>query len=111
MGKSFEIVAICNKTGLSAKRVADRCSAKYATSNPDELLNDPNIDLIMICTRHNLHGDLVIRGLNAGKNIFVEKPLCTKIDEMEMIRNFFLNSIHPPLTNGRLQSALFSYFA
>ncbi len=97
LGKSFEIISICNKTGLSAKRVADRFSAKYATSNPDELFNDPDIDLIMICTRHNLHGDLVIRGLNAGKNIFVEKPLCTKVDEMEMIRNYFIDTNEPPL--------------
>ena len=97
LGKSFEIISICNKTGLSAKRVADRFSAKYATSNPDELFNDPNIDLIMICTRHNLHGDLVIRGLNAGKDIFVEKPLCTKVDEMEMIRNYFIDSNEPSL--------------
>ncbi len=44
-----------------------------------------------------MHGDLVIRGLNAGKNIFVEKPLCTKVDEMEMIRNYFIDTNEPPL--------------
>jgi predicted dehydrogenase/threonine dehydrogenase-like Zn-dependent dehydrogenase len=97
MKAHYDIVAICNKTGLSANCVADRFSAKYATSNPDDLFSDPNIDLIMICTRHNLHGDLVMRGLHAGKHIFVEKPLCTKKEELQKIRNFFINNKKPPL--------------
>jgi predicted dehydrogenase/threonine dehydrogenase-like Zn-dependent dehydrogenase len=97
MGKSFEIIAICNKTGISANRGADRFSAIYATSNPDDLFNDHDIDLIMICTRHNLHGDLVMRGLKAGKHIFVEKPLCTKKEELEKVREFFAHSNKTPL--------------
>lgn len=93
----FDIMAICNKRGLSAKSVANRFSAKYATSNPDDLFSDPNIDLIMICTRHNLHGDLVMRGLEAGKHVFVEKPLCTKKEELQKIRNFYINNKKTPL--------------
>jgi predicted dehydrogenase/threonine dehydrogenase-like Zn-dependent dehydrogenase len=97
MGESFEIVSICNKTGLSANQLADRFSVKNTTSNPDDLFNDLGIDLIMICTRHNLHGDLVMRGLKAGKHIFVEKPLCTKKEELEKVRRFFANSVETPL--------------
>jgi len=94
---SFEIISICNKTGLSAKRVGNKFSAKYSTTNPEEIFNDPNIDLVMICTRHNLHGELVLKSLRSGKNIFVEKPLCTKLDELDKIKKFFIDNKTPPL--------------
>jgi len=96
MNETFDIISICNKTGLSAKLIADKFSVKNFTSNSEEIFNNPNIDLVMICTRHNLHGDLVLKGLESGKNIFVEKPLCTKNHELQKIKEFFKNNQDPP---------------
>ncbi|MCK4595508.1 Gfo/Idh/MocA family oxidoreductase, partial [candidate division WOR-3 bacterium] len=42
-------------------------------------------DLMMITTRHDLHASMVIESLKAGKNVFVEKPLCLTADELEKI--------------------------
>ncbi len=85
----FKIHAICSKTGLHAKEVARSFDASYATSRYQDILDDPDIDLVVICTRHNLHGRITLDSLRAGKHTFVEKPLCTKIDELEKIETFY----------------------
>jgi len=78
LGNKFKIYAIVNKTPYKAKAIADQYHAHYATCNIDDILSDENIDLVMVTTRHNLHGEYVLKALNAGKNVFVEKPLCIK---------------------------------
>ena len=85
----YEIRAICSRTGANAKAAATKFGAKYSTTDYHEILADPEIDLTMICTRHNLHGRIVLESLQAGKHTFVEKPLCITKAELETIRNFF----------------------
>ncbi len=70
----YEIRAICSRTGSKAKPTAQHFNAKYSTTDYREILCDPDIDLTMICTRHNLHGELVLESRKAGKNTFVENP-------------------------------------
>lgn len=85
----FRIYAIVNKTPYSAKAVAGRYGARYATCNVDDVLSDKNVDLVMVTTRHNLHGEQVLRALKAGKHVFVEKPLCIKEEELTAIKDFY----------------------
>ena len=42
---------------------------------PEDLIADPNVDLISVCTRTDTHVDLCIRAMEAGKHVIVEKPL------------------------------------
>lgn len=86
---AFEIRAICSRTGSKAKAVAQQFDAAYATTDYEEILNDGEIDLILISTRHNLHGPMVLDALRAGKNTFVEKPLCLHDSELEQILSVF----------------------
>jgi predicted dehydrogenase/threonine dehydrogenase-like Zn-dependent dehydrogenase len=85
----YNIYAIMNKTPHKAKTVAEQYNAHYATCNIDDILNDKAIDLVLIATRHNLHGNYVLKALNAGKNVFVEKPLCIKEEELRGIQDFY----------------------
>jgi predicted dehydrogenase/threonine dehydrogenase-like Zn-dependent dehydrogenase len=85
----YEIRAICSRTGANAKAAAAKFGAAYSTTDYHEILADPDIDLVMICTRHNLHGKMVIKSLQAGKHTFVEKPLCTTKEELNAIKNFY----------------------
>ena len=50
------------------------------------VLEDDEVDLIMITTRHDLHASMVVESLKAGKNVFVEKPLCLTEEELEEIK-------------------------
>ena len=54
------------KQGYKAKEVALRYGAKYATTEYEEILQDEQIDLVFITTRHDLHAPLATRAARAG---------------------------------------------
>jgi predicted dehydrogenase/threonine dehydrogenase-like Zn-dependent dehydrogenase len=85
----FKIHAIASKTPHHAKAMAQQYHAHYATCQVDDILNDESVDLVMILTRHHLHGDYVLKSLMAGKNVFVEKPLSIKQEELDRIKDFY----------------------
>ena len=86
---TYEIHAICNRTGAGAQSAAKKFGAKYATTDHRQILSDESVDLVMICTRHDLHGHLALESLKAGKHTFVEKPLCTTLEEFEELKAFY----------------------
>ncbi len=86
LSRYYRITAICNQTGPSARNVARQLDACSALTDYDDLLHS-DIDLVMIGTRHNLHADLAIRALEAGKAVFVEKPMCITWKEYERLRD------------------------
>src|SRR5262249_4685183 len=71
-------------------------------TDPEEVLRDVETTAVFILTRHNLHADLVIRALRAGKHVFVEKPLCVTATELQRIEACLrdLGSECPLLTVG-----------
>lgn len=76
---------VASAQGLSAKIMAKKAGAGYATSDYNEMLNDPEVGLVLITTRHNAHAKMVVDSLRAGKNVFVEKPLCLNESELDEI--------------------------
>ncbi|MBW2662117.1 MAG: bi-domain-containing oxidoreductase [Deltaproteobacteria bacterium] len=100
LSDKYDIRAICSRTGHKAKAIAEQFGAAYATTDYKEILSDPEIDLTMICTRHNLHGKMVLESLQTGKHTFVEKPLCTNQEELEAIKDFFNSK--PKTQNSKL---------
>lgn len=98
---SFRIRAIMSRTGSNAKGVASHFGAAYATTDFNEVLADPDVDLVLIATRHNLHGDMVLSALRAGKHVFVEKPLAIGESEVQAIAQFYESKgPHPLLMTG-----------
>lgn len=93
----YQVRAVMSRTGSSAKAVANQYEAAYATTDYSTVLQDPSVDLVMITTRHNLHGRMVLDCLRAGKHVFVEKPLAIDPEELEAIENFFAQSASPPV--------------
>jgi polar amino acid transport system substrate-binding protein len=97
----LEFLGLANATGTSARRVAKNFGFRYCSTDPHEVLNDPDVHAVFIGTRHHLHAPLVIAALEHGKDVFVEKPLC--VDEAE------LNQIADKLTSsGRILSVGFN---
>lgn len=85
------VKSVASAKGLSAKILARKAGAAIATSEYHDILNDPEISLAVISTRHDLHAKMVAEALNAGKNVFVEKPLCLTHDELENIIRIYRN--------------------
>lgn len=100
LNDKFELRAVVNRKGQKAKAVANQYGASYAASEIEEVLKDPEIDLVMITTRHDNHGELVIQSLEAGKHVFVEKPLCTTREELQRIEELCTQDNSPLLMTG-----------
>jgi len=97
---SFEIHCVVSRTGANANAVAGRTGASYATTDYEQVLEDDNVDLILVATRHNLHAALTLQALEAGKNVFVEKPLALNREELDAIQAFFESREQPLLMTG-----------
>jgi predicted dehydrogenase/threonine dehydrogenase-like Zn-dependent dehydrogenase len=97
LSDDFELRAVMSRTGSTAKAMAVRNEATYATTDFDELLNDNELDLILIATRHDLHAPLALRALEAGKHVFVEKPLALTELELEAIERFYQDTPDGPV--------------
>lgn len=85
----FELRGVMSRTGTTAKAVAMQYQAEYATTSVDELLGDPDIDVVIIATRHDLHADATVRALEAGKHVLVEKPLALTAAGLDRIEAFY----------------------
>ena len=85
----FYLKTVVNRTGDKALNVGRQYNAELVSSDSDEIFNDPEIDLVMICTGHSSHSDFVLKGLRSGKHVYVEKPLCTTFDQLNEIKAFF----------------------
>lgn len=83
---------IASAGGLTAKSLAKKYGFEYSTTNYKEILNDTDVDLVMITTRHDLHSKMVIESLEAGKNVFVEKPLAISSIALDQIINTYNNA-------------------
>lgn len=64
----------------------------YVYSSKEELLSDPEIDVVIIATTNDAHKELSIEALNAGKNVICEKPVTLSSDELLEIMEVAKNS-------------------
>lgn len=80
-----ELRAVVTATGLSAAQTGRQVGAAYVATDYTEVISDPDIDAVVIATRHNLHAEIVIAALEAGKAVFVEKPLALNEDELRRV--------------------------
>ncbi len=76
---------VMTATGTGSRSVADRYGFEYCTSEEQDIWNDDQIDTVFIATRHDSHADYTLQALRAGRNVFVEKPLCLTLDELDEI--------------------------
>lgn len=80
-----EIVTIASSGGVSGSYAARKFGAHETTTDTDAVLSDKRVNAIIIVTRHNSHARLASRALEAGKHVFVEKPLGMTHEELEEI--------------------------
>ena len=71
--------------GISGVHHGNKNSFLTASTSIDDVLNNESINTVAIVTRHDAHATQVVDSLNAGKHVFVEKPLALTLDEIEQI--------------------------
>ncbi len=79
------VVAVCDQKADLRARVAAEAGIERGYGSLDELLDDKRVDLVVIATPDHLHGQHVLRALEAGKHVLSEIPMATTIDECRAI--------------------------
>ena len=87
VGSNLHTIASTNSMGPGF--LGRKYSFKKATTDISKLILDDTSNTVVICTRHDSHANYIIDSLKAGKNVFVEKPLCLTLDELKAIKNAY----------------------
>lgn len=82
----FEFRGLATTGGVGGAQANAGTPFAYTTNNYQELLSDPEIDLIAVSTQHSSHARFVVEALKAGKNVYCEKPLCLTLEELSEIK-------------------------
>lgn len=79
------IAGVCTSSIESARAAAELLGVSAHTCNEDDLIYDPNIDIIDICTPNIYHYETLKKAIAAGKHIYCEKPLCVTYEQAKEI--------------------------
>ncbi len=100
----YRLQAVVSRTGHNATAVAREFGAGYATTEYQQVLSDPEVDAVLIATRHHLHAAMTLEALRQGKHVLVEKPLALQRTELDAFRSFYdvlsTDRIAPVLLTG-----------
>ena len=86
------LYAIASAAGVTGTALAKKYKIGKSTTDYKSILADPSVDLVMITTRHNEHARMVVESLEAGKHVFVEKPLALSRQELDNILSAYNGS-------------------
>ena len=80
-----EIYGVATRSIEKSRAIAESYGFSLATDNAEELINDPHVDVIDICTPNHMHADALRRALAAGKHVYCEKPLSNDLKSAEQM--------------------------
>ena len=80
-----EIVAISDLFPENAQKVADDLGIPKAVQDYHEILNDPTVDAVLICSSTDTHADIAVEAAKAGKHIFCEKPVDLTVAKIKAV--------------------------
>jgi predicted dehydrogenase len=79
--KEVELVAICDMNRQRAEEKAEKYKIPNVYTDVRELLKNPEVQAVSICTWNNTHAEFSIAALEAGKHVLCEKPLCQTVEQ------------------------------
>ncbi|MEO0310997.1 MAG: hypothetical protein RIQ89_654, partial [Bacteroidota bacterium] len=82
-------ISVCTARPNNARNIADKYGFKNCTGEATSVMKNNEVNTIFIATRHDSHAAYVLEGIKNNKNVFVEKPLCLTIPELEEIKTAY----------------------
>ena len=79
------LASVASSTGVSGVHAGNTYGFDETTTDTDQLFSKNKIDALVVTTRHNSHARFVLQALTVGKPVFVEKPLCLTMQELDDI--------------------------
>jgi predicted dehydrogenase/threonine dehydrogenase-like Zn-dependent dehydrogenase len=98
--ENVHMVGIASRQGVTATHLAKRFAFSYCTTDERRIVGDPNVNVVVVATRHDLHASQVLAARAMGKHVFVEKPLCLNEAELQRIERAFADPDSPLLMVG-----------
>ncbi|MBI3804170.1 MAG: bi-domain-containing oxidoreductase [Nitrospirae bacterium] len=80
---------VASSGGVSGVHAGRKFGFEATTTDTESIFSDPEINTVVIATRHDSHAQLVCRALEAGKHLFVEKPLALTLAELAAIERTY----------------------
>jgi len=93
---------VADINGAAAQHLAAKYGVANAVSDHRLILDDPDVKAVVVVLQHHLHAQMICEALEAGKHVFVEKPLCITEDELGNVLSAYESAI------GNRQSAILS---
>ncbi|MFM9028233.1 MAG: bi-domain-containing oxidoreductase, partial [Bacteroidota bacterium] len=99
--QSFLLPALSGHAGLvslatsrpnTARNIGQKFGFAAVTGSAEDVFRDTRVNTVFIATRHDTHAGYVVRALESGKHVFVEKPLCLDPNELDTIRQKYAES-------------------
>lgn len=84
--------SVADATPSNALSVGKKFKFSLCTSNPEDVLEDPDINAVFIATRHDSHARFTIAAIQKGKHVFVEKPIAIGPNELEDLKKAYNKS-------------------
>jgi len=81
----IRLAAVCTAHEDTARRAADRAGYARAMTDYRQLIDDPAVDIVHVCTPNAAHAEACIAALSAGKHVYCDKPLARNVAEAEAI--------------------------
>jgi predicted dehydrogenase/threonine dehydrogenase-like Zn-dependent dehydrogenase len=94
------LAGVVSASGLSARHAAGKFGFRFAGSDEDDILNNPEINVVAILTRHHQHARQAVQALRSGKHVYCEKPLALNEAELEELAAALNEPGAPLLTVG-----------
>lgn len=89
--ENVNLYGVATASSVSGTAVAKVHNFKTSSTDALALINDKNTNIVFIASRHDTHSKFVLEAMNAGKPVFVEKPLAIEIDELKNIAEMHRN--------------------
>lgn len=80
-----DLHTVVSNAGVSSVHAGRKFGFRHASTDADGALTSPEVGAVVVTTRHDSHARYVVAALKAGKHVFVEKPLCLTLDELNDI--------------------------
>ncbi|GGG11446.1 oxidoreductase [Dokdonia pacifica] len=90
-GTNANLSHIISSGGVSGTALAKKFNISNSATDYEAVLKEETVNTVAITTRHNLHAPMVIKSLQANKNVFVEKPLALNTEELNEIVDAYTN--------------------
>ena len=82
---SMELASLCTRNEVRLGDLGKKYNVKKLHTNYEDMLADPTIDAVSITTMWDQHTDIAIAALNAGKHVFLEKPMASTVLDCQKI--------------------------